>query len=68
MMLRCEHCGGHAIPGLAHIHGNPCRPLCHTCTQRELERQERERQAQAAKLDAQVRPETYINRSLPQAA
>lgn len=62
-MMRCEHCGGHAIPGLAHIHGNPCRPLCRTCTQLELERQ-----AQAAKLEKQVLCEACINRSLPRAA
>jgi hypothetical protein len=43
MMMRCEQCGGHANPGLAHIHGNPCRHLCVGCTRRELERQELER-------------------------
>jgi len=35
-MLRCVDCGGRAIPGLAHLHGNPTRPLCHVCTERRL--------------------------------
>lgn len=42
-MMRCEHCGGHANLGLAHLHGNPCQPLCHDCTEHELERQKAER-------------------------
>ena len=65
MMLRCEHCGGHAIPGLAHLHGNPCKALCHTCTQRQLERQELERKAEA---EAKKRVCESCNRSLPRAA
>jgi hypothetical protein len=44
-MMRCEHCGGYAIFGLAHLHGNPNRPLCYTCTKLVLERQKQERQA-----------------------
>ena len=36
-MLRCSECGGQAIPGLAHLHGDPCRQLCYTCTATLLE-------------------------------
>lgn len=38
-MLRCAHCGEHALAGLAHLHGDPCRPLCRRCTELELKRQ-----------------------------
>lgn len=41
-MLRCEICGGQAVPGLAHLHGDPTRPLCHTCTQEKLKEQRRQ--------------------------
>ena len=37
-MLRCRICGGQAHAGLAHLHGNPDRPLCITCTRKVLER------------------------------
>lgn len=39
-MMHCEHCGGLANPGLAHIHGNPCRPLCADCTSEVLKQRE----------------------------
>jgi hypothetical protein len=68
-MMRCEHCGGHANPGLAHLHGNPCQHLCVTCTRRLLERQELERQAdEAAQKAAQEIRRTVLNRSLQRAA
>ena len=42
-MLRCQNCGGYAVAGLAHLHGDPCRPLCETCTAEVVkEREERE--------------------------
>ena len=31
-MLRCVHCGGRAVPGLAHLHGDPSKHLCRSCT------------------------------------
>ena len=34
-MLRCEHCGGHAHAGLAHLHGLLIH-LCQDCTRRVL--------------------------------
>jgi hypothetical protein len=70
-MMRCEHCGGRAQPGLAHLHGNPCRHLCHPCTERELERQEAERARQLRLQElrgAEARTAVYINQSLPNAA
>jgi len=35
-MLRCEHCGGHAQAGLAHLH-NLMKHLCWACCQAVLE-------------------------------
>jgi len=31
-MLRCVHCCGRAVPGLAHLHGDPSKHLCRSCT------------------------------------
>jgi hypothetical protein len=36
-MLRCAHCGGRALAGLAHLHGLTDH-LCADCTRRALER------------------------------
>jgi NAD-dependent SIR2 family protein deacetylase len=41
-MLRCQICGGQAHAGLAHLHGNPDRPLCITCTKKVIRNRERE--------------------------
>lgn len=41
-MTRCTHCGENASLGLAHLHGDPCRPLCLACTKREVERKQAE--------------------------
>jgi len=35
-MLRCHRCGGAAQAGLAHLHGDPSRPLCPSCTNKVL--------------------------------
>lgn len=37
-MLRCAHCGGHAVPALAHIHGLTDQ-LCLRCSNASVERQ-----------------------------
>lgn len=47
-MLRCVHCGGVAQAGLAHLHGDPSRPLCNPCTQKVMA--EREIQEKARKF------------------
>lgn len=67
-MIRCEHCGGHAPPGLAHLHGDPCRPLCRGCTEKFLK--QRELQELQKLADERIRAEMrdYINRVLPKAA
>lgn len=67
-MMRCERCGGHALAGLAHLHGDPCRPLCWDCTAKllkQLERQERQK-----RVEERIRTELgdSINRVLPRAA
>lgn len=67
-MMRCEHCGGHAIPGLAHLHGNPCRHLCPTCTRRELERQELARKVEATKQEKPELCSVCVKRYVPRAA
>jgi hypothetical protein len=36
-MLRCVDCGGLAHAGLAHIHGDPTRPRCESCTKRAID-------------------------------
>ena len=66
-MLRCEQCGGHASPGLAHLHGNPCRHLCISCTKRELERQELGK-AERDREDRQAYRLAQIDSSLNKAA
>lgn len=63
-MLRCCECGGQAIPGLAHLHGDPCRPLCHDCTQKVLARMEQKLREERIKAEMA----DYIKRVLPKAA
>jgi hypothetical protein len=31
-MVHCVKCGGAAVLGLAHIHGNPLQHLCKSCS------------------------------------
>lgn len=67
-MMRCEHCGGHALAGLAHLHGNPCRPLCADCTAKVLEQRELQERQKLERELAQHMLRVHINRPLPKAA
>lgn len=53
-MLRCNRCGGHAQAGLAHLHGDPTRPLCDPCTKFVLAERE-ERKAELRRFLSHVR-------------
>lgn len=48
VMLRCAHCGGRAIAGLAHLHGLDV-PLCPDCTEVVVEVRESKLQGLTAK-------------------
>lgn len=65
--MRCERCGGHATPGLAHLHGNPLRHLCHACTKRELSLRDKERFLGMTSLQTKIVRE-FIDLILPRAA
>jgi hypothetical protein len=66
-MLHCNRCGGLALAGLAHLHGDPCRPLCWDCTAKLLK--QLEHQEQPKRVEGCVtKPRSRFSRNLPKAA
>lgn len=53
-MLRCAHCGGRALAGLAHLHGLGDH-LCVDCTRRFLEALEQHQGLTARKAVVRLR-------------